>query len=82
MRTEKRGGRRNPRLLDSGLLRAILLCVQQGAIQHRTVTGRDIAAALDTSNNVVMRYLRALRKSEHVTFEDNRQGTIRIRSWL
>ncbi len=75
------GGRGN-QALDSGLMRAILVCVQQAALQHRSVSGKDIAAALDVSNNVVMRYLRALRESGHVGFEDNLTGTIHVEEWL
>ncbi len=75
------GGTGN-RELDSALLRAVLTCVQQAALQYRTVSGRDIAAALDISNNIVQRYLRALRESGHVTFEDGRQGTLRLKEWL
>lgn len=62
-------------------MRAVLCCVQRAAIEHQPVSGKSIADTLGLSNNVVQRYLRALRESGHVAFVDGRCGTIHVKEW-
>ena len=63
-------------------LHAILAYVQRASLERRCTSGKEIGEALGMATSTALRYLRVLRTTGHIGFEDGRRNTVHIKEWL